>query len=199
MKTSSNPAGRPRIIVLTAPSGAGKTSIAKALLKRIDGLRFSVSATTRAARGNEQDGIDYHFLTREAFEDAVAQKAFAEYEEVYPGKWYGTPYAEIDRATPEEPMLLDIDVHGALRVKEKYGSDVQAIFVVPPSLAVLTERLRARGTETEDALAIRLDRVRYELSYADRFDVRVVNDDLKRASDEVTRLTNQFLGRVVSE
>lgn len=199
MKTSSNPAGRPRIIVLTAPSGAGKTSIAKALLKRIDGLRFSVSATTRAARGNEQDGIDYHFLTREAFEDAVAQKAFAEYEEVYPGKWYGTPYAEIDRATPEEPMLLDIDVHGALRVKEKYGSDVQAIFVVPPSLAVLTERLRARGTETEEALAIRLDRVRYELSYADRFDVRVVNDDLKRASDEVTRLTNQFLGRVVSE
>lgn len=199
MKTSSNPAGRPRIIVLTAPSGAGKTSIAKALLKRIDGLRFSVSATTRAARGNEQDGIDYHFLTREAFEDAVAQKAFAEYEEVYPGKWYGTPYAEIDRATPEEPMLLDIDVHGALRVKEKYGSDVQAIFVVPPSLAVLTERLRARGTETEEALTIRLDRVRYELSYADRFDVRVVNDDLKRASDEVTRLTNQFLGRVVSE
>lgn len=199
MKTSSNPAGRPRIIVLTAPSGAGKTSIAKALLKRIDGLRFSVSATTRAARGNEQDGIDYHFLTREAFEDAVAQKAFAEYEEVYPGKWYGTPYAEIDRATPEEPILLDIDVHGALRVKEKYGSDVQAIFVVPPSLAVLTERLRARGTETEEALAIRLDRVRYELSYADRFDVRVVNDDLKRASDEVTRLTNQFLGRVVSE
>ena len=199
MKTSSNPAGRPRIIVLTAPSGAGKTSIAKALLKRIDGLRFSVSATTRAARGNEQDGIDYHFLTREAFEDAVAQKAFAEYEEVYPGKWYGTPYAEIDRATPEEPILLDIDVHGALRVKEKYGSDVQAIFVAPPSLAELTERLRARGTETEDALAIRLDRVRYELSYADRFDVRVVNDDLKRASDEVTRLTNQFLGRVVSE
>ena len=199
MKTSSNPDGRPRIIVLTAPSGAGKTSIAKALLKRIDGLRFSVSATTRAARGNEQDGIDYHFLTREAFEDAVAQKAFAEYEEVYPGKWYGTPYAEIDRATPEEPMLLDIDVHGALRVKEKYGSDVQAIFVVPPSLAVLTERLRARGTETEEALTIRLDRVRYELSYADRFDVRVVNDDLKRASDEVTRLTNQFLGRVVSE
>jgi guanylate kinase len=199
LKTSSNPAGRPRIIVLTAPSGAGKTSIAKALLKRIDGLRFSVSATTRDARGNEQDGIDYHFLTREAFEDAVAQKAFAEYEEVYPGKWYGTPYAEIDRATPEEPILLDIDVHGALRVKEKYGSDVQAIFVAPPSLAVLTERLRARGTETEDALAIRLDRVRYELSYADRFDVRVVNDDLKRASDEVTRLTNQFLGRVVSE
>ena len=199
MKTSSNPAGRPRIIVLTAPSGAGKTSIAKALLKRIDGLRFSVSATTRAARGNEQDGIDYHFLTREAFEDAVAQEAFAEYEEVYPGKWYGTPYAEIDRATPEEPILLDIDVHGALRVKEKYGSDVQAIFVAPPSLAVLTERLRARGTETEEALAIRLDRVRYELSYADRFDVRVVNDDLKRASDEVTRLTNQFLGRVVSE
>lgn len=169
------------------------------MLKRIDGLRFSVSATTRAARGNEQDGIDYHFLTREAFEDAVAQKAFAEYEEVYPGKWYGTPYAEIDRATPEEPILLDIDVHGALRVKEKYGSDVQAIFVVPPSLAVLTERLRARGTETEEALTIRLDRVRYELSYADRFDVRVVNDDLKRASDEVTRLTNQFLGRVVSE
>jgi guanylate kinase len=199
LKTSSNPAGRPRIIVLTAPSGAGKTSIAKALLKRIDGLRFSVSATTRDARGNEQDGIDYHFLTREAFEDAVAQKAFAEYEEVYPGKWYGTPYAEIDRATPEDPILLDIDVHGALRVKEKYGSDVQAIFVAPPSLAVLTERLRARGTETEDALAIRLDRVRYELSYADRFDVRVVNDDLKRASDEVTRLTNQFLGRVVSE
>jgi guanylate kinase len=199
LKTSSNPTGQPRIIVLTAPSGAGKTSIAKALLKRIDGLRFSVSATTRAARGNEQDGIDYHFLTREAFEDAVAQEAFAEYEEVYPGKWYGTPYAEIDRATPEEPILLDIDVHGALRVKEKYGSDVQAIFVAPPSLAVLTERLRARGTETEDALAIRLDRVRYELSYADRFDVRVVNDDLKRASDEVTRLTNQFLGRVVSE
>ena len=199
MKTSSNPTGQPRIIVLTAPSGAGKTSIAKALLKRIDGLRFSVSATTRAARGNEQDGIDYHFLTRDAFEDAVAQEAFAEYEEVYPGKWYGTPYAEIDRATPEEPILLDIDVHGALRVKEKYGSDVQAIFVAPPSLAVLTERLRARGTETEDALAIRLDRVRYELSYADRFDVRVVNDDLKRASDEVTRLTNQFLGRVVSE
>jgi guanylate kinase len=199
LKTSSNPTGQPRIIVLTAPSGAGKTSIAKALLKRIDGLRFSVSATTRDARGNEQDGIDYHFLTRDAFEDAVAQKAFAEYEEVYSGKWYGTPYAEIDRATPEEPILLDIDVHGALRVKEKYGSDVQAIFVAPPSLAVLTERLRARGTETEDALAIRLDRVRYELSYADRFDVRVVNDDLKRASDEVTRLTNQFLGRVVSE
>ena len=157
-----------------------------------------MSATTRAARGTEQNGVDYHFLTPEAFKHAIDQDAFAEYEEVYPSKWYGTPYAEIDRATSEEPILLDIDIHGALRVKEKYGSDVLTIFVEPPSEEVLTERLRARGTEAEEALAVRLDRARYELLHSDKFDVRVVNDDLMRASKEVTMLTNRFLGRTES-
>lgn len=182
------------IIALTAPSGAGKTTIAHRLLAAVPGLRFSVSATTREPRPHERNGVDYHFITPERFRELAAAGALLEYEEVYPGRFYGTLLAEVERALQTGSVLLDVDVKGALNVKKLYGDHALTLFIAPPSIEVLEARLRARNTETEASLATRLDRAREELTYAPRFDHTVVNDVLEDAVAETLTLTRSFLG-----
>lgn len=184
----------PRVIVLTAPSGAGKTSIARRALEELPSLRFSVSATTRARRYGEENGVDYFFLSEEDFHNLVDEEKLVEYEEVYPGRFYGTLKSELDATSPGSPVLLDIDVRGALRVKEAYGDDALVIFVAPPSIDELERRLRSRGTEDEQTLAVRMSRSTKEMAYSDRFDGVIVNDDLERAVSETMERIHAFLG-----
>jgi guanylate kinase len=185
----------PRLIVLTAPSGAGKTTIARRLLQAFPNMRFSVSATTRPPRAGERHGVDYYFLSEEAFRQLIQDGQLVEYEEVYPGRFYGTLQSEIASASPQHPVLLDLDVKGALRIKERFGEEALAIFIKPPSLEVLAERLRKRGTENAATLAQRLERARMELAQENRFDAVVVNDDLERATTETLNLVRSFLSR----
>jgi guanylate kinase len=184
-----------RIIVLAAPSGSGKTSIAARLLRDLPELRFSVSATTRSPRGREEDRRDYHFISVPDFKRLISENAFAEYEEVYPGRFYGTPRAEIDHASPDAPVLLDVDVRGALSIKDLYGDEALLLFIKPPSLEVLEQRLRNRGTETPESLAQRVNKAAYELSYEPGFDRVIINDDLDQAGNETIKAVRAFLRR----
>lgn len=184
-----------KVIILSAPSGSGKSTIINALMA--DGrlnMRFSVSATNRAPRGAEQDGIDYHFLTDESFRHAIADDAFIEYEEVYPGRFYGTLKSEIDRiASMGSNAVMDIDVNGALRVKERLGNGAISIFIQPPSIEELRRRLDARATDSPESIEARIDRARYEIDQAPRFDVRIVNDNLEQAVAEAYRVISEYL------
>ncbi len=181
------------IIVLTAPSGAGKTTIAHRLLNTVPGLRFSVSATTRLPRNGERDGVDYHFVDPTRFQEMIAENALLEHEEVYPGRYYGTLRREVEQALATGSILLDVDVKGALHVKEIFGDRALTIFIAPPSLAALEVRLRARGTETEATLRTRLDRARHEFDYAPQFDHTVINDHLEVAVAETLTIVRSFL------
>ena len=183
----------PRIIVLTAPSGAGKTTIANRLLDAFPAMRFSVSATTRPKRDNEIHGVHYHFLTQSQFDQAMLDSELLEYEEVYIGSWYGTLRREVEQSSREKPVLLDIDVEGALTVKNTYGDRALVIFVKPPSLEELERRLRKRQSENIDTLKQRLARAGKELGYSDRFDAIVVNDILEIAVEEARRLITDFI------
>ena len=184
-----------KIIILTAPSGAGKTSVKSRLLNILKKeLSFSVSATTRKMRGNEKEGVDYHFINEEAFKELVATNSFVEWEMVYQGLYYGTTIAEINRIWGEGKVpVLDIDVKGALNVKKKYGNDVLSIFIEPPSIEVLKERLIKRGTDSEQNILMRINKAGEEISYKSMFDRVVLNDDIERASSEVVALVQQFI------
>ncbi len=185
-----------KLLVLTAPSGAGKTTIARRLMAKVPGLRFSVSATTRPPRQGEEPDVAYHFLTPEAFSERLDAGEFLEHEEVYPGRHYGTlrPELEALAARPDvHAVVLDIDVKGALNVKRIYGDAVRTLFIAPPDLDALADRLHARGTETEEQVATRLERAEMEMSLAREFDVRVVNDDLDRAVQETIDHVRAFL------
>lgn len=183
-----------KLIVLTAPSGAGKTTLARRLMAAVPGLAFSVSATTREPRPGETDGRDYHFLTPDAFRQRLAAGDFLEHEEVYPGRFYGTMRPELEAlAARVRAVVLDVDVKGAASVKRIYGSRAQTVFVAPPSMEVLAARLRSRGTETEDKVAVRLARAEMEMAAAPTFDHVVVNDRLDRATDELVALVEAFL------
>ena len=184
-----------KIIILTAPSGAGKTSVKSRLLNTLKKeLSFSVSATTRKMRGNEREGVDYHFINEEAFKELVATNSFVEWEMVYQGLYYGTTIAEINRIWGEGKVpVLDIDVKGALNVKKKYGNDVLSIFIEPPSIEVLKERLIKRGTDSEENILMRINKAGEEISYKSMFDRVVLNDDIERATSEVVALVQQFI------
>jgi guanylate kinase len=183
-----------KVIIVTAPSGAGKTTIVKKLLAEMPQLAFSISATTRAARENEVDGQDYYFLTLDDFHLKIEQHAFAEYEMVYAGKYYGTLKTELERIWSNKQVpMVDIDVKGALSIKEKYHSSALTIFIAPPTLDTLRVRLSERGTETQASLEERLGKARYELSFSHEFDEIVVNDELERAYAEVKALVVAFL------
>lgn len=183
-----------KIVIITAPSGAGKTTIAKALLKQYPELALSVSVTTRAPRDGEVNGVDYYFIPVAEFEKKIIAGDFVEYEMVYSGKYYGTLKAELERIwlTGRIPLRV-VDVVGALRIKEKYPQDSLSIFIQPPSLESLRERLTGRGTETPQSLEERVRRASYELEYAYRFEKVIVNDVLEEAIKAVNATVGDFL------
>jgi guanylate kinase len=174
------------LIVLSAPSGAGKTTITRRILDRHPAeVMFSVSATTRAQRPGERDGVDYYFVTREKFQDLVREGALIEYEEIF-GNFYGTPVSEIERVRQMgKSLLFDIDVKGGISIRRKFPNDSLLIFIAPPDLAVLERRLRDRKTEPDETILRRLDRAEMEMAMADQYDHIVVNDALDRAVAEV--------------
>ncbi len=184
-----------KIIILSAPSGTGKSTIISHIIERAElRLGFSISATSRSPRGSERDGREYYFLTPDEFGRRVAAGDFVEWEEVYPGTCYGTLKSEVERVVGEgRNLIMDIDVKGGLNVKKYFGSRALTIFILPPSLEELERRLRGRATDSEEALERRLGKARYELGFADDYDVRVVNDDIDRASDEVADAIMRFI------
>lgn len=183
-----------KIIIIAAPSGCGKSTIINALMDGGDlNLGFAVSATTRPPRAGEADGVNYYFMSEEAFRDAIREGEFVEFEEVYPGRFYGTLRSEIDRITGEgHNIILDLDVNGALRVKDMYGARAVSIFIEPPSIDALRQRLENRATETPESIDERVDRATYEISRAGAFDYRVVNDDLGEAIGRTHRIIEAF-------
>lgn len=190
--SDSIPSGK--LLVFTAPSGAGKTTIVRHLLSTFPQLSFSVSAATREQRHYEVNGVDYYFMSEEEFKEKIEAEEFAEWEEVYQGQYYGTLRSEIDRLHREDKcVIFDIDVNGALRLKRKYKEQCLTVFVNPPSLEILIERLRKRNTETPESLQRRIDKASLELTYADKFDIILQNDDLKFTLKEAEAIVNKFL------
>jgi len=185
-----------KIIILTAPSGAGKTSIkSKLLAVMADQLSFSVSATTRKIRGGETDGVDYIFISEEQFKEKIDKDQFVEWQMVYPGMYYGTTVDEMKRIWSEgKTPLLDIDVKGALNVKKMFGKQVMTIFIEPPSIEILQERLMRRGTESAEHINTRISKAKEEMEYRNSFDKVIMNNDLERATNEVTEMITKFLG-----
>jgi guanylate kinase len=183
-----------KVIILTAPSGAGKTSIAAYLLKTLTQLSFSVSATTRAPRGNEKSGVEYHFMSPSTFEGHIYQNDFLEYEMVYEGVYYGTLKSELTRIwTLGKIPVLDIDVKGAIRVQKEIGANCLSIFIMPPSIEVLKERLENRKTESAESIQMRLDKAAYEISFSNQFNAIIQNNDLALACSETEKLITDFL------
>ena len=181
------------LVVLSAPSGCGKDTVLAELDSCLP-IRRSVSMTTRPIRPQETDGVDYYFLSPEAFQQRVANGDFLEWEEVYTNTCYGTLKSEIDRICGNgKVMIFDVDVNGGINIKRFFGDDALAIFVMPPSIEVLEQRLRSRGTETEESIRKRLGRSSKELNEAPRFDVTIVNDDLQRAVEETRQTIEKFL------
>lgn len=183
-----------KLVVITAPSGAGKSSIVKKLLQHNPNLSFSVSCTTREKRSGETDGDHYHFISNEEFKQRISNNEFVEYEEVYAGKFYGTLKTEVERVwNHRKVVLFDIDVKGALNIKKQYGSDCLTIFIAPPSKESLINRLKNRGTEDAKSLKARIKRSEEELSYADKFDKVVTNHDFDTAYMRVKNHVLSFL------
>lgn len=183
-----------KLIIFTAPSGAGKTTIVRHLLKVRKDISFSISACTRAQRYGEVNGMDYYFYSAEEFRRKVANGEFIEYEEVYENQFYGTLKSEIDRLWGlGKHVLFDIDVKGALAIKQKYGEDALSIFVKPPSFEILKARLIGRKTEDEASLIKRINRVKEEMTYERHFDMTLVNDNLQVALKEAEATVEQFL------
>jgi|TARA_B110000305_G_scaffold217552_1_gene256967 guanylate kinase len=184
-----------KVIVFSAPSGAGKTTIVHALLKELSNrLSFSVSACSRAPRENEIDGQDYHFIGLQGFNDKIENQQFIEWEEVYKDHYYGTLNSELTRIWNEnKTVVFDVDVIGGLNLKENFGERALSIFVMPPSIDTLETRLRNRETETEDRIQQRMGKAAEEIALASKFDVILMNDNLKNAIVEAKRIVNQFI------
>ena len=183
-----------KLIIFSAPSGSGKTTLVHYVMERVPRLSFSVSATSRLPRPGEKDGVDYYFLSVEAFKQKIKENAFVEWEEVYENQFYGTLRSEVEKIRARgDSVVFDVDVKGGLSIKSIYGSEALAIFVKPPSLQVLEERLRKRSTENEASLRKRLDRAAFELTFEPQFDKVVVNDKLEKARKEALSIVRNFL------
>jgi guanylate kinase len=184
-----------KIIIIAAPSGAGKTSVTRHLLRSLpDQLAFSVSCATRQPRNNEKDRQDYYFITVAEFEQRIHDDEFAEWEMVYPGKYYGTLKSELQRIwDSHRTPLLDVDVQGGIKIQQKYPYQSLSLFIEPPSIDELERRLKARGTETPESLRARIDKASYELSFKSQFDRIIMNDVLDRACNEAETMVREFL------
>lgn len=183
-----------KIIIFSAPSGSGKSTIINYLMQQGLNLHFSVSATSRPPRGAEQNGVEYYFLTPEDFKQRIAQGEFLEYEEVYKDRFYGTLKSQVDAQLAKgENVVCDVDVLGGQNIKKHYGQRALSIFIQPPSIEALRQRLEGRGTDSPDVINDRIARAEFELSFADKFDHAVVNDDLQQAQAEALALIQNFL------
>lgn len=185
-----------KLIIFSAPSGSGKSTIVQWLMKEHPELRlaFSISATTRAPRGTERNGVEYLFLSEDEFRDRIDKDEFLEYEEVYAGRFYGTLKSQVERQTAKgENVVFDVDVKGGCNIKKFYGDRAMSIFVQAPSVDELRRRLIGRGTDSEEAIRNRLAKASYEMTFAPKFDHVVVNDDLEKAEEETYELVKKFL------
>jgi guanylate kinase len=183
-----------KLVIVAAPSGAGKTTIVQHLLQIIPELEFSVSATTREQRPNERHGVDYYYITKEEFHRRVDNHEFLEWEEVYGGNFYGTLKSELDRIWAKgHHVIFDIDVVGGLRLKELYPENSLSVFIMPPSVEALEQRLRGRGTETPANLAMRVEKAAHEMSFSDKFDITIVNATLNQSLPEAENIVRAFL------
>ncbi len=186
--------GNGKIIVITAPSGAGKTSITHYLLKHYPQICFSVSAATRKPRGEEKDGQDYYFMSQDDFENKINNQDFIEWEMVYEGNYYGTLKTEIERIWAEgKTPMLDIDVKGAIHVKSQFKKNCLSLFIQPPSIEVLQKRLEGRGTDSAENIATRVSKAAYELSFSHHFDFCILNEELTKACSETENIVCDFL------
>jgi guanylate kinase len=182
-----------KVIIFSAPSGAGKSTIVGHLLEKFPFLEFSISATSRAPRGSEQNGKEYYFITADEFRRRIDAGELVEYQEVYPGSFYGTLKSEVERIWAKGHIILfDIDVKGGVNLKKLYGTQAMAVFVQPPSLQVLEERLRNRGTDSESAIETRIAKAREELTYAPHFDKVIVNDKLEDSFAQAEKIVTDF-------
>lgn len=186
-----------KIIVISAPSGTGKSTIINRLIDDPSlKLGFSISATSRAPRGEEKHGKEYFFMTEAEFKDRVGKGHFVEWEEVYPGVCYGTLESEVSRITKTgKNLIMDVDVKGALNIKKRYDSEVLSIFVMPPNKEELEKRLRSRGTDNEETIRRRLEKSEYEMSFSPEFDYVVVNDNLEEAVNGVEKRIREFINK----
>lgn len=186
-----------RLVIVSAPSGSGKSTIVNWLMQTHPELRlrFSVSCTSRPPRGTERDGVEYYFVTPEAFRDGIRQGHFLEHEEVYPGRFYGTPKAPVEAQRAQGlNVVFDVDVKGGTRIKAHYGPQALSLFIAPPSIACLRDRLTGRGTDSAADIEKRLEKAAYEMTFAPQYDHVIVNDDLATAQAETLRLVQEFLG-----
>lgn len=191
---SCNMEKRGKLIILSAPSGSGKSTILQSLLPRGLNLAFSISATSRAPRGTEKDGVEYYFISPEEFKRRIDNDEFLEYEEVYTGKYYGTLKSEVERIlNAGKNVIFDVDVVGGTNIKKYYGDQACAIFIQPPSKEVLRQRLVGRATDAPEVIEARLAKAEYELSFAPQFDTVIVNDVLETAQEEAYQTIKTFL------
>ena len=183
-----------KLIIFSAPSGSGKSTIINYLLQQSLRLRFSISATSRAPRGTEQNGVEYYFLTPDEFKARIAKGDFLEYEEVYTDKFYGTLKSEVERILNEgDNVIFDVDVVGGCNIKRFYGDKALSVFIQPPSIEELRKRLVGRGTDTPEVIESRIAKAEYELGFADKFDTVVINDDLETAKATALQVIQAFL------
>lgn len=187
-----------KLIIVSAPSGSGKSTIVQWLMQQHPELRlyFSISCTSRAPRGTEQNGVEYFFLTPEEFKEKIAAGEFLEYEEVYENRFYGTLKAQVERQREQgQNVVFDVDVKGGVNIKHHYGDEALSLFIQPPSVEELRRRLTGRGTDTAEAIEQRLAKAEYELTFAPQFDRIIINDDLETAKEETLQTLNDFLGQ----
>lgn len=185
-----------KLIIFSAPSGSGKTTLIRYIMAHLPHISFSVSATSRLPRPGEKNGVDYYFISADEFKQKIKEDAFVEWEEVYEDQFYGTLRSEVEKIRARgDSVTFDVDVKGGLNIKRIYGADALALFVKPPSLAVLEERLRHRSTESEESLRKRLDRAAYELSFEKFFDKVLVNNDLEKARKDVLKTVRDFIDK----
>ena len=183
-----------KLIIFSAPSGSGKSTIINYLLKQGLDLAFSISATSRPPRGTERDGVEYFFLTPDEFRERIARGEFLEYEEVYPGRFYGTLKSQVEKQLAErQNVIFDVDVVGGCNIKQYYSDRALSVFIQPPSVEELRRRLVGRGTDAPEVIADRVAKAEYELGFAPKFDVVVVNDDLETAERQALDIIRNFL------